>query len=156
MNYQDYDRTKVGLTEDMEKRLPYTLLRGPNVETFTGSYPTFLKDISNIPQNMEINKKIQADLIQTQDGLLRTYTDLSQNINVYLNKTQELALNNDKYHYNDVQDPNVIFRPDESKDIKTAILHDVNEIKLYQNSVFITTAIAGATFLIAAIILTKK
>lgn len=156
MNYQDYGKTSVSLTEEMERRLPYTILREPCKESFTNVYPSFSKDISNIPQNMEINKNIQADLIRTQDALLNTYTDLSNNIDIYNSKTKFLQANNDIYHYNDVQDPNVIFKPEESTDIKTAILHDVNEIKLYQNSMYITTAIAAATFLIAAIILTKK
>ena len=156
MNYQDYNRTSVSLTEEMERRLPYTLLREPIKESFTNDYPSFQTDISYIPQNIEVNKNIQTELINTQDEILHTYTDLSQNIDVYRSKTKFLQANNDKYHYNDVQDPNVIIYPEESKDIKTAILHDVNEIKLYQNSMYITTAIAAATFLIASIILSKK
>lgn len=156
MDYGDYGRTNVSLTEEMEKRLPYTLLRNSNVEAFTNIYPIFQTDVSNIPQNIEVIQNIQNDLIQTQDILLNTYTDLSNNIDIYNSKTKFLQKNNDKYHYNDLQDPNVILKPEESMDIKTAIIHDVNALKLYQNSMYITTAIAAATFLIAAIILTKK
>ena len=79
--------------------------------------------------------------------------DLSNNITGYVSKTDYLQMNNSKYHYNDQQDPNVIMRPEESKDIKTAIQHDINEMKLYQNSIYISSIIAGATILIAAIII---
>jgi hypothetical protein len=170
----------------MEKRLPYTLLRLSPIkninplfgqsqelgvhsikinpiykdakESFvsTTRFPTFKTDISYIPQNIEINKNIQDDLIRTQDDLLKSYTDLSQNMNMYLSQTKLLQDNNDKYHFNDTQDPNVIVRPEDSKDIKTAIMNDVNEIKLYQNSIYVATSIAAATFLIAIIIMTKK
>jgi hypothetical protein len=73
-----------------------------------------------------------------------------------MSERDKLHSNNDKYHYDDIQDPNILIHPEESKDIKTGLMNDVNEMKLYQNSIYISTAIAGATFLIAALILSKN
>ena len=121
------------------------------------NYPPFQLGNKVSPENLQKNDKliktIQSDFSKTQSILLNNMKDLSNNITGYVSKTDYLQMNNSKYHYNDQQDPNVIMRPEESKDIKTAIQHDINEMKLYQNSIYISSIIAGATILIAAIII---
>jgi hypothetical protein len=121
------------------------------------NYPPFQlgNDVTDktLEKNDKLIKTIQSDFSQTHSILLNNMKDLSNNITGYVSKTDYLQMNNSKYHYNDQQDPNVIMRPEESKDIKTAIQHDINEMKLYQNSIYISSIIAGATILIAAIII---
>jgi hypothetical protein len=121
------------------------------------NYPPFQLGNQVSPENLQKNDKliktIQSDFSQTHSILLNNMKDLSNNITGYVSKTDYLQMNNSKYHYNDQQDPNVIMRPEESKDIKTAIQHDINEMKLYQNSIYISSIIAGATILIATIII---
>jgi hypothetical protein len=121
------------------------------------NYPPFQleNDVTDktLEKNDKLIKTIQSDFSQTHSILLNNMKDLSNNITGYVSKTDYLQMNNSKYHYNDQQDPNVIMRPEESKDIKTAIQHDINEMKLYQNSIYVSSIIAGATILIAAIII---
>lgn len=84
------------------------------------------------------------------------YTDISNNFGNYDNNVNYLKVNNDKYHYDDKIDANIIFENNKSKDINSAINNDINEIQLYQNSIYITGIIACATLLIASIIISKK
>jgi len=150
------------LSKEMEMRMPYTLLVSSKVtENFESTIspnrnPSFLYDVSKIPTNIENIKEIQSQYIQTQGKLLNNYTDISNNMDNYVSTAGVLKRNNAIYHYTDTQDPNIILHPEESKDIRAAILHDVNEIKLYQNSIYISTSIFVATVFISAILLTKK
>jgi hypothetical protein len=63
--------------------------------------------------------------------------------------------NNEKYKYWGRDDPNVIINPEESQDIRAVLQKDVTEMRLYHNSIYITTAIACATLLIGSIIISK-
>jgi hypothetical protein len=84
------------------------------------------------------------------------YMDISNDFGNYERIVSELKNNNNIYHYDDKIDANIIFEKNKSKDIKTAINNDINEIQLYQNSIYITGIIACATLLIASIIISKK
>jgi hypothetical protein len=117
---------------------------------------TFNTDPTAVPQNVATIQKMQKDLNQTSAQLQRNYSLLTPHVNKNISNRQYLQKNNSKYHYNDIQDPNVILRPQESKDIKVAIQQDIQQMKLYQNSIYMVSAIAGATLLIATIILVKK
>ena len=117
---------------------------------------TFNTDPTAVPQNVATIQKMQKDLNQTSAQLQRNYSLLTTGVNTNISNRQYLQKNNSKYHYNDIQDPNVILRPQESKDIKVAIQQDIQQMKLYQNSIYMVSAIAGATLLIATIILVKK
>jgi hypothetical protein len=86
----------------------------------------------------------------------QTYIDISNNISSYTDTATILNANNDIYHYSDKQDPNTIIGYNAPKDIKSAINNDINELKLYQNSIYITGLIACATLLISAIFISKK
>ena len=117
---------------------------------------TFNTDPTAVPQNVATIQQMQKDLNQTSAQLQRNYSLLTTGVNKNISNRQYLQKNNSKYHYNDIQDPNVILRPQESKDIKVAIQHDIQQMKLYQNSIYMVSAIAGATLIIATIILVKK
>jgi hypothetical protein len=84
------------------------------------------------------------------------YMDISNNFGKYNSIVLDLSNNNNIYHYNDKIDANILFENNKSKDIKTAINNDINEIQLYQNSIYITGIIACATLLLASIIISKK
>jgi hypothetical protein len=117
---------------------------------------TFNTDPTAVPQNVATIQQMQKDLNQTSAQLQRNYSLLTTGVKTNISNRQYLQKNNSKYHYNDIQDPNVILRPQESKDIKVAIQQDIQQMKLYQNSIYMVSAIAGATLIIATIILVKK
>jgi hypothetical protein len=117
---------------------------------------TFNTDPTAVPQNVATIQQMQKDLNQTSAQLQQNYSLLTTGVNKNISNRQYLQKNNSKYHYNDIQDPNVILRPQESKDIKVAIQQDIQQMKLYQNSIYMVSAIAGATLIIATIILVKK
>jgi len=115
---------------------------------YEGLSPLLQKNIDrqqNLVQSIQSNKA-------TMDN---NYIDISNNIGAYNTTVTELS-NNNVYHYNDTQDPNTIIGYNAPKDIKTAINNDINELELYQNSIYITGIIACATLLISAIFISKK
>ena len=130
------------------------LYKTVNQENYTPM--TFKTDPNAVAQNVATIKKMQQDLNTTSSQLQKNYSTLTTDVNKNISGRQYLQKNNSKYHYNDVQDPNVILRPEESKDIKVAIQQDIQQMKLYQNSIYMVSTIAGATLLIATIILVKK
>ena len=176
MNYQnkDSDKKQMILSEEMKKRLPYVLLVSQNdyssqeqmstpyesresfQSTISPNQPEFYLKSQNVNENINTIRNITNDYITSKNELLKNYTDLSNNIQTHLSDIDFIENKNDRYNYYEMRDPNVILYPETSKDIHTAILDDVNQIKLYQNSIYISTSIAIATILIATIILTKK
>jgi len=118
--------------------------------------PSFQTDQNQTNQNIANIQSIQSNIKDTQQKLIQNYPILSTDIATNESKRQDLQKNNPKYHYTDRQDPNIILRPEESKDIQVAIQQDIQQMKLYQNSIYVTGAIAGATLLIAAIIFVKQ
>lgn len=146
VDWTDYSADSNVLTKEKEKR-----------EAFTA--PIFILDPvsrDTVKQNSQTIQTLQTDFNSTHKQLMNKYTDLSNNTDLYLSQRKYLQDNNDKYHFDDSPDPNIIFIGGESKDIKHAIQADINELKLYQNSIYITTAIACATLLIGTIMMTKK
>ena len=122
----------------------------------TTAPPFYTMDtIENVDKNLVTIQHLQLDNAITNERMILNYMDLSQNVGALEDNMSHLINNNDKYHYVGPDDPNVILRPEESKDIQTALQNDVIEMKLYQNSMYITTAIACATLLIGAIIISK-
>ena len=129
------------------------LYKTVNQENYTPM--TFKTDPNAVAQNVATIQMMQQDLNTTSSQIQKNYSTLTTDVNKNISGRQYLQKNNSKYHYNDVQDPNVILRPEESKDIKVAIQHDIQQMKLYQNSIYMVSTIAGATLLIATIILVK-
>jgi hypothetical protein len=113
-------------------------------------------DTSTVQQNIYINKYLGQNIQANQTKQYQNYIDISNNIGSYDDTVDILERNNIKYHYNDEQDPNTIIGYNEPKDISYAINNDINELKLYQNSIYITGVIACATLLISAIMISKK
>jgi hypothetical protein len=113
-------------------------------------------DTVTVQQNINDQKNL-AQIIQTNNSKIsQNYIDISNNIGAYNTTAGILTKNNNIYHYSDQQDPNTIIGYNAPKDIKTAINNDINELKLYQNSIYITGVIACATLLLAAILVSKK
>lgn len=109
-----------------------------------------------IQTRINTGKKLIGNISQNYIDISKNYIDISNNIDTYNIITSKLRSSNDKYHYSDIQDPNVIINYSTPKDINYAINNDVNELKLYQNSLYITGIIACATLLITAILISKK
>jgi len=85
--------------------------------------------------------------------LLSNYNDLSNNITFYLDLQNDISNNVAKYHYNDEMDITSISRNEPINNINTILEKDNNMLQLYQNSIYVSSAIACATLLIAAIII---
>jgi hypothetical protein len=116
---------------------------------------TFNTDSDAVPQNVATIQQMNTDYNKTGAQLQTNYKTLSTDVDKNKSSRKYLHDNNSKYHYSDIQDPNVILRPEESNDIKVAIQRDIQDMKLYQNSIYMVSMIAGATLLIATIILVK-
>lgn len=113
-------------------------------------------DTATVQRSINEQKNL-AQLIQTNNSNInQNYVDISNNIGAYNTTAGILTANNNIYHYSDQQDPNTIIGYNAPKDIKSAINNDINELKLYQNSIYITGIIACATLLLAAILVSKK
>lgn len=113
-------------------------------------------DKSTVEQNINTQNNLAQMIESNQKKQYQNYLDISNNITSYMNTATILSDNNNAYHYNDKQDPNSLINNTEIKDIKSAINNDINELKLYQNSIYITGIIACATLLITAILISKK
>jgi len=81
---------------------------------------------------------------------------IKDKISGYTTFVDDLKSKESVYHYDDKLDSQTIVGYNAPKDIKSAINNDVNELKLYQNSIYITGIIACATLLISAILISKK
>jgi hypothetical protein len=113
-------------------------------------------DSTTVQRNINDQKNLVQLIATNNSNISNNYIDISNNISAYNTTAGILTANNNVYHYSDQQDPNTIIGYNAPKDIKTAINNDINELKLYQNSIYITGVIACATLLLAAILISKK
>ena len=111
---------------------------------------------TTVQQNINDQKNLAQSIQTNNSNISKNYIDISNNIGAYNTTANYLSANNNIYHYSDQQDPNTIIGYNAPKDIKTAINNDINELKLYQNSIYITGVIACATLLLTAILVSKK
>jgi len=170
IDWKDYEGQPEVIQKEMTKRyvyradLQYAADNGkegfsipsvPSVPSVPSQTFNTKPDINSVGQNIATIQELQQENAVLGSQLITKYEDLSNNVVGVLDKREFLLKNNEKYHYWGKDDPNVILRPEESKDIRTALQNDINEMKIYQNSIYISTAIACATFLIAAIIISK-
>jgi hypothetical protein len=139
--WNDFDGNTAIIEKEMNKREPFT-------SVFYNSH-----DESSIGQNVNTIKEVQDDINSKKAAILQNYVDISNNIGTYMDTAYYLSSNDNVYHYTDIMDPNVIITQKNPADIKMKVNSDINEIKLYQNSVYITSAIACATLIIAAIMI---
>ena len=89
---------------------------------------------------------------QTKADLTKNFLDISANISEYEDKTLYLEKHNSVYNYYDSPDPQTLLMKTEPKDIKYVMNQDINQIKLYQNTIYISGVIAVATLFIGLII----
>jgi len=166
IDWKDYEGQPEVIQKEINKRHTYRTDLQYAKEGFSATtmpsvpsvpFKTFntIPDINYVGQNITIIQELQEENAVLGEELLTKYVDLSNNVVGVLDKREYLLQNNKKYNYWGKDDPNVILRPEESKDIRMALQNDINDMKLYQNSIYISTAIACATFLIAAIIISK-
>jgi len=164
IDWKDYEGQPEVIQKEMTKRYVYradlqyavdNVKEGFSVPSVPSQTFNAKPDINSVGQNIATIQELQQENAVLGSQLITKYEDLSNNVVGVLDKREFLLKNNEKYHYWGKDDPNVILRPEESKDIRTALQNDINEMKIYQNSIYISTAIACATFLIAAIIISK-
>ena len=105
-----------------------------------------INQINDLKKNMSNNHA----LIQTN------YADISNNLQKYYDTANFLSSNNTTYHYDDTQSSQEIIFQTSPKDIKYVVQDDINQLKLYQNSVYISGVLACATLLIAVILMGRK
>jgi len=124
-----------------------------SIPNSTTSPPFLLNtNIDSVSQNMNTIQNINQE--NTSKQIINQFIDLSHNVGATIDKMGYLY-HNKKYQYWGKEDPNVLIHPEESQDIQTALQKDVTDMRLYQNSIYVTTAIACATLLIGAIIISK-
>jgi hypothetical protein len=121
-------------------------------EAFT---TTFINtpDVISIEKNVKTVQALESGNNKNVSTLLKNNVDLSNNIQTYLDTQSYLSMNNSKYHYDDVMEPGAILKKESPDNITTVLEKDLNTLNLYQNSIYISSAIACATLLIAAIII---
>ena len=129
----------------------YTSFSGFNKESFSPIIET-LEGNNTDAKNYLYDK---FDLIDTQFS--DQYKDISNNLLQYKQNQVELSSNNKKYHYDDTPDHiSLLNKQPKGKDIYMVVNSDINELKLYQNTIYVTGVIACATLLIAAIFVGRK
>lgn len=102
-------------------------------------------------------KNTQEDRDSINAQFSDNYVDISNNIAKYSANRKALQSNNAKYHYDDnISSMSLIDRREKNADIYSVVNTDINELQLYQNSIYITGAIACATLLITAIFIGRK
>lgn len=110
----------------------------------------------SIDENIQTKQDLETSIQKIENEKRKQYLDISNNIQKYNEHVSILSNNNEKYHYNDNQDPLVLIHQREPKDIHYAMKKDVQELMIYQNSIYITGIIACASLIIGAILISKK
>jgi len=169
IDWKDYEGQPEVIQKEIQKRQSYRADLQYALEGFSTSPPPpssqprgftttpfiTIPDIDSVEKNITTIQNLQQSNALLGKELINKYGDLSNNVIGLTDKMKYLYDNNKKYHYWGKDDPNVIIRPEESTDIRWALQKDVTEMKLYQNSIYISTVIACATLLIAAITISK-
>jgi len=112
--------------------------------------------VSEIEKKIGVGEGLKSDVNIKSDKIIKNNQQISSNIQSYNDTINDLKSKNNIYHYNDTLDSHTIVGYNTPKDIKSAINNDVNELRLYQNSIYITGIIACSTLLISAILISKK
>ena len=156
MNWEDYVYVPASLAKGSNEvdKVSDDLLKSERAkrEPFTSTFLTS-SDPERIQQNINTIQCLDNTTSANRSLMITKYADISNNVMSYMNTTQNLHNNNDRYHYDDQLDPNVIIKREPPNNINTVIETDLNTLTLNQNSIYISSAIACATLLIAAIII---
>jgi len=139
INWNELTDPNIILSEK-SKREPFTIFHD-------SSDPAFIQT------NIGTINSLEQSTNENELKVLKNYVDISNNIQTYLTTQQQLHNNNSKYHYDDILAPNTIINGKDTTDIRTVLQDDINTLTLYQNAIYISSSIACATLLIAAIII---
>jgi hypothetical protein len=110
----------------------------------------------NINKNINQINGLKMDMSNNDALMQSNFADISNNLQKYYDTANYLSSNNSKYHYDDKQSSQEIMFQSSPKDIKYVVHDDINQLKLYQNSVYISGVLACATLLIAVILMGRK
>jgi hypothetical protein len=141
VDWSDFAGKESVLKAERDRREPFTT--------------TFLNSADSKSMNTNINtiQTLETTTNNNVNQLLSAYTDISNNIQSYMTTQEYLHTNNAQYHYDDQMPPDVILKREPPNNINSVLEKDLNTMNLYQNSIYISSAIACATLLIAAIII---
>lgn len=109
-----------------------------------------------INKNINQINDLKMDMSNNQALMQSNFADISNNLQKYYDTANYLSSNNSTYHYDDKQSSQEIMFQTSPKDIKYVVQDDINQLKLYQNSVYISGVLACATLLIAVILIGRK
>ena len=115
---------------------------------------TFVSGIQ-VQDSVNTVKNLEGSITRIDISANTNFKDISNNLDVYKKTATYLEQKNDVYHYTYKQDPMIILAHNPPKDIRYIINEDITKIKLYQNTVYISGAIACATAFLAVILLTR-
>jgi len=141
VDWSDFNGKESILKTERDRREPFT------TTFFNSSNPTYIE------KNIQTIKTLQSTNNKNIDNLLSNYNDISNNTQSYLNTQKYLHDNNSQYNYDNEMAPDVILKREPPNNINTVLEKDLNTMNLYQNSIYISSAIACATLIIAAIII---
>ena len=120
-----------------------------------GKEPFTLNDNDGLHKN--VVNMLQKNASNTNKIFSQNYSDISNTLLEHKNIVSNLHSNNKKYHYDDtISSLALLNHKTQKQNINQVVNSDINELKLYQNSVYITGVIACATLLIAAIFVGRK
>ena len=141
VDWSDYDGKQDILAKEKNKR-----------ESFTTKFVDN-DNVNSIKKNVDTLTYMNYQNNEIQSKLLSNYNDISNNVQRYLDIQMDISNNDAKYHYNDTMDTLSIIKKDSVNNINTILDKDINMLNLYQNSIYVSSAIACATLLVAAIII---
>lgn len=141
IDWSDFAGKESTLKAELDRREPFTT-------KFENSY-----DHLSIKKNIDTIQTLDDKSKGNVQSLLNNYSDISNNIQSYLSSQDYMHNNNSKYHYDDIMTPDSILKKESPDNITTVLEKDLNTLNLHQNSIYISSAIACATLLIAAIII---
>ena len=141
VDWSDYDGKQDILAKEKNKR-----------ESFTTKFVNN-DNVNSIKKNVDTLTYMNYQNNEIQSNLLSNYNDILNNVQRYLDIQLDISNNDAKYHYNDTMDTLSIIKKDSVNNINTILDKDINMLHLYQNSIYVSSAIACATLLVAAIII---
>ena len=111
--------------------------------------------VGHVQDSVNKIQNLEGSLTRIDISANTNFKDISNNLGMYKKMTTYLEQKNNVYHYTDNPDPQTLLAQNTPKDIRYVIKDDINKIKLYQNTIYISGAIACATILLGVVMLMK-
>jgi hypothetical protein len=118
-------------------------------------YTETFVSMAQVQDSVNTIKNLEGSLTRIDISANTNFKDISNNLGVYKKMTTYLEQKNNVYHYTDNPEPQTLLAQNPPKDIRYVINDDINQIKLYQNTIYISGAIACATILLGVVMLMK-